>query len=1093
MYNFNYKTLTEVFNNIGQNNTKGITFIQNGHDEYLSYMEIYQNSLKVLNELQKRGLRPDDKVIFQLKDPKEFILTFWACILGGFTPVPLEQKNIAEYQLKMFKIWKNFKHQYLITSKEISDKLEIFASNNDLEAQMEEIKSKTIIYSDIDFAHNEDGEIYNALPDKTAFIQFSSGTTGDPKGVVVTHHNLITNINAMTNGAKVDQNDSFLSWMPLSHDMGLIAYHLWPTKLGVNHYIIPTSIFLLRPMIWMGKASKYKATILSSPNFGYKHFLNFYNVKSNKDWDLSNVKLVLNGAEPISYDLCERFLDELEHYGLKRNAMYPCYGLAEATLAVSFPPPEEEAIPVTVDRSKLEIGKPVIYLSKNASNAITFLDVGFALKNSPIRIVDSNKNILPENHIGHLEINGENVTQGYYANKIATDKVLSKDGWLDTGDLGFIRNNRLIITGRAKDIIFAGGQNYYSHDIEIVAEKVEGIELGNIAATGAFNPILQEDELILFVRDRLKHLDKFAQLAIKLKEYINCHIGIKVNHVIPIKQIPKTTSGKVQRGKLRNNYLNGDYNELVSDISERIENRLDNTAKEYKEETTGALLKKTQAEIIKLVSKVLCININTIEADVDLDSYGLSSLNKMQLANYLKDRYGDYISPELVFDSKNIRVLSEKIVNGANNNTELSTSIDEKANIEKSEISYKQPNCIYSYFETKKVFITGATGVLGGNLIKEFLESTDCELFCLVRGSNLIQAKERIRTFLKVYDPEEKLKSEFEKRVHPYIGDITDVKLGLDNKTYGYLANNIDMVIHGAAITSLHGVYDSVKQVNVDGTQHLIDFTLQTKQKYFIFISSYSVMGDRENKQCAPFSEKDFDLRQGFENKGYQKSKFEAEKMIRTTDNGLNWIIIRPGNIFGDSENGYYPFNITGVEGVFYDIFKTDIEKQFGMNNPMFFDITPVDFVSKGIIHLSTSYKKIYETFHLVNPDKKRFFDVLYLLREYGYDIELLSYKDYMHRIQRRQFTKDKKEYNSLTTDLIRFNPKIVECTFCSYADSEYTKKILEKADIKCPEIDIDLINTYLDHCVSIGYIPHPEQETNQRSKNNHLHNLRIG
>ncbi|MCP4132506.1 MAG: NAD-dependent epimerase/dehydratase family protein [bacterium] len=486
-------------------------------------------------------------------------------------------------------------------------------------------------------------------------------------------------------------------------------------------------------------------------------------------------------------------------------------------------------------------------------------------------------------------------------------------------------------------------------------------------------------------------------------------------------------------------------------------------------EYTGESIEDIQNELIEIISSLLHLEKQELDLDSVFSTYGLTSLAGMKLTNYLRERYGDIISTNAVFKHSSIKKLAQYI------NTRIENAIENTTAGEpiKEENILQNPSGLSSLLETRKIFITGVTGVIGGSLLKELLESTDSELYCLVRAENIEHGKERIRELLNVYDPEDSLVLELKKRVYPVIGDIVKPDLGLEQSLYEELTACISMVIHVAGKTSLHGLYDQLKAVNVDGTRNIVNFTLKTRQKYIVHVSSYAVMADRMQRLCDPFTEKDFDLGQKFyENMGYQKSKFEAEKIVRSArNNGLKWIIVRPGNVFGDSRNGRYPFGLTGITGVFYNILKTDIEKRFAMNNAVYFDVTPVDYVSKGIIYLGTSLKSIYETYHLINTDYRKFYEIIYLLKDYGFDIELLSPQEYMDRIRKHQFFKDGKEYDSLTTDLIRFNPDLMTPTASSYADASYTKSILENAYIVCPKIDKDLIKTFMDYCFKAGFL----------------------
>jgi len=356
-----------------------------------------------------------------------------------------------------------------------------FCENNNLDAEAEHLRNKSILIESIEDI-SQAGKVFDAKPEDTAFIQFSSGSTSDPKGVVLTHKNLITTMRAIIDGSNLTSEDRFFSWMPLTHDMGMIGNHLTPVALCSDLTLMDTSVFVRRPLLWLTAASERRSTILCSPNFGYKHFLKVYEAKGIDPIDLTNVRVIFNGAEPISLELCKQFLSSMSPYGLKPNTMFPVYGLAEASLAVSFPIPGEAIKSTNLKRTKLAVGDKV---EVSDEDSMTFVHVGKAVRDCAIRITDIDNNILSDHAVGKIQLKGDNVTKGYYRAEEINRQLITSDGWLETGDLGAFIDGELIITGRIKDIIFVNGLNLYSHDLENILHDHEQLELGKVVATGA--------------------------------------------------------------------------------------------------------------------------------------------------------------------------------------------------------------------------------------------------------------------------------------------------------------------------------------------------------------------------------------------------------------------------------------------------------------------------------------------------------------------------------------------------------------------------------------------------------------------------------
>ncbi len=562
-------TLSNQLQKISQLTETGITFIRSKNEEtFISYRQLYKSSLCVLNELQSRGIKPRDELVFQIKDNEMFLYMFWACILGGIIPVPVTFATNDEQRMKVYRIWEQLKCPYLAIGEEDFQLLASCIKENGEEKStlVEEdhriINIVSINTSAVEGTHSN--AIYPAKSTDIAFIQFSSGSTGDPKGVVLTHENLVVNCNAIREGISLQPDDVVLSWMPLTHDMGLIGFHLSTLLHGVQQMIMPPTLFIRRPMLWWEKISEHRATITGTPNFGCQHFLSNFNTEAASQWDLSSVRYILNGAEPISAATCNAFLDKLAPYGLKRSAMFTVYGMAEASLAVCFPPKEEVFKTTHLNRGCLGMGDTVLESDVWTDQTVTFVDVGYPVKDCYVRICDANDQVVEDRVIGMIQIQGDNVTPGYYMNPLTTYNAMTADGWLRTGDLGFMRDGRLVITGRVKDVVFLHGQNYYLHDVERVAADILSVSEDKVAACA-----MQENGdahgIALFVVFK-KHAEQFYPLKEKLISALNQKIGITLMEVLPISNIPKTTSGKKQRFKLSQALQSGSYQEVAASL-----------------------------------------------------------------------------------------------------------------------------------------------------------------------------------------------------------------------------------------------------------------------------------------------------------------------------------------------------------------------------------------------------------------------------------------------------------------------------------------------------------------------------------------------
>jgi len=542
---------------------RSITYLEGEHNERrVSFGDLYDRALGILYHLQKLGAKRGDHLILFLGDNEPFIDAFWGAVLGGIIPVPVALGISDEHRHKLLRIARKLGNPYLYTDRRSLERIEAFAAQVGEAPTFAKLKSRVFLVDQLDDISRA-GKTQVATASDVAFIQFSSGSTSEPKGVVLTHGNILANCRGVSEIAAFTEDDVSLSWMPLTHDMGLIGFHIFMFANRLHQHLMPTELFVRRPLLWLTFASSRRATILCSPNFGYRHYLKVLGDRPVDGLDLSPVRLIFNGAEPISAELCEEFLKRMQPAKLARNAMYPVYGLAEASLAATFPAPGAPLRTIQLDRHHLTVGEAARDTAPGSRDAVNLVSVGRAIPYCKVRICADDDRELPEGVIGNILISGENVTQGYFADSAVNATTFSADGWLRTGDLGVIRQGELYITGRAKEILFVNGQNYYPHDLEGIAQAAEGLDLGKVAIAGVRPAGAQTDQIVVFVLHRGEIKD-FVPVANEVSRLINEHTGLEVADVVPVKRIPKTTSGKIQRHVLEEAYLAGEFaNELA--------------------------------------------------------------------------------------------------------------------------------------------------------------------------------------------------------------------------------------------------------------------------------------------------------------------------------------------------------------------------------------------------------------------------------------------------------------------------------------------------------------------------------------------------
>lgn len=508
------------------------------------------------------------------------------------------------------------------------------------------------------------------------------------------------------------------------------------------------------------------------------------------------------------------------------------------------------------------------------------------------------------------------------------------------------------------------------------------------------------------------------------------------------------------------------------------------TASSHAGEVAAGDQDELEQRIKEIFSDLTKTPAEAMNVHADFLDFGFDSIVTVRMLNRLMKAYGVQLPGTAIEEYTTIRSLANYLIEDGliTAGTAGATTRDVDPRIAQVIAApARQPERLVRSepFPIESIFITGVTGVLGGKLLYDLLSDTTVRVTCLVRGDDTDKALDRVRYFLGVYDVEGRLGEEFERRVSVVLGDVSQDQLGLDDDTISRLAATTDLTIHAAARTTLVTFYDALAPVNVDGTRRAIDFALRTRHKYLAYVSSFSVIGDWQIYDHPPFKESDIELGQGYEHLPYQETKYHSEKLIRAaTDEGLVWNIFRPGNIMGEGRTGRYPFAEVTVKGVFYDIFKTTAETGIAMLSPNHWDVSPVDYVSAGLLHLALRRPSYRETYHLTNPDIRSMFELFRLIADFGYPVRPISIETFHRYATEGLFRKRAtgEPYESATIEVLKYGIEIwgrEHYEQSTAPDATYTASVLRSAGIECPAI-AELMPRYLRHCVEIGYLDPP-------------------
>ncbi len=518
-----------------------------GGEQCYTYQEMLDGARVAAGQLRARGVAPGDTVALMLPTCREFFFSFLGTLLAGGIPVPvyppIRADQIEQYALRQSAILRNAEVKLLVTFKEAERVAKLLAIPS-LRAVVRGEELLTGAAQDRD---------YEASPADLALIQYTSGSTGDPKGVTLTHANLVANVQAVGYGVGVRPDDVVVSWLPLYHDMGLIGCWLFSIFYGLELAAISPVAFLRRPERWLWMFHQYRGTLSPAPNFGYELCARKIKDADIAGLDLSSWRVALNGAEPVNPETLERFSGRFAKYGFRPETMMPVYGLAENSVALSFSPRDTSPRVDTVDRARFELHGE----AQAAAAGLRFVSAGRALPHHEIRIVDHNGELVPERREGQVQFRGVSAMQGYFRNPAATAEARDGD-WFRTGDLGYFAEGDLFITGRHKDLIIRAGRNVHPQELESIAADIEGVRRGCVAAFGVADRETGTESVVVVAETRETDAGRRASIAAEIKRRVGKGaISPDVVVMVSPNTIPKTPSGKLQRDACRKLYLAG--------------------------------------------------------------------------------------------------------------------------------------------------------------------------------------------------------------------------------------------------------------------------------------------------------------------------------------------------------------------------------------------------------------------------------------------------------------------------------------------------------------------------------------------------------
>src|SRR5246127_2837303 len=980
-----------------------------------TYESFLHRTKVIAGHLRKEhGFTSQDRLLLAYPPGLEMICAFFGCVRAGLIPVPVYPPSSRGFQSafhKMVHIAKDCQASGILTSTDYLGSLNTNLARSGVRSSgvdVDYISSLRWVVTE-DFVDAITDETFNGASN-VLFLQYTSGSTRDPKGVMVTHENILHNCPlVIDHPAPV-----VVSWLPQYHDMGLIGCYLYPALTGGTTYGFSPTDFIQRPTLWFDAIKTYGASASAAPNFAYDYCLRSGRLskESLETCDLSSLRLLMVAAEPVKPDTYKRFLQAFQPHGLRSESFFVAYGLAENTLAGSL----RGRNIISINKNAIALGKARMTTEVSEIGAATqIISCGTPLPGLAVRIGDPEKHLTRSpGQVGEIWVAGESKCLGYWNNPELTLKVFHArlvddsaydDGYLRTGDMGFLHGGELFVCGRIKDMIIIRGQNYYPQDIEAVVEKASALIRANCVAGFKINEDSDPALAIVAEVKNLKALPDALKIAAAIRNLLNVEVAL-ISFIAP-RAIPRTSSGKIMRHKAKHMWLQGQFT-VLSEFSRE---------KDAETSASGSI-GQSPFDVLKARYNLTGTeSYNLIEA-------GLDSLDLVvfmhEIKELLKNKNADVLArqvdigliqrvsvAELFRLAEQLQQAPEEALVPLRQSLAAFREEQRAAEVlmmrgdRKLIFEPPVPALLPETPTLSNVLLTGGTGFIGHFLVKSLLEQTRAKIHVLVRASEEHQGRQRLRAAMESMGPcPAELMEMFEARVIPVCGDLGQKGLALAREDWDFLANEIDTVFHNGATVNYLLNYDRMRDANVLGTNEVLRLAFEGRAKSFNYVSTTFIFGWAVKKVLY---ETDFNENMELLDFGYSQSKWVSEQVVMDARRrGLPTRIFRPALVSPSITGGGNNFDIA-VRLVAFMV-NNGIEVE-ALNQVSF---VPADITANNIVAISTTRGTENRTYHVVRDDYANMLDITdFITKATGRQFEIFSLPDFVPELIRRYRKED--------------------------------------------------------------------------------------
>ena len=1033
----------------------------------ISVKQLYDKSRDMAGTLKKKGAKKGDRaIIFSMQDAGT-IYAIFGCMMEGviFTviPPPIDEAKLSRFISAL----NSCKPKFLISNYALEQESKRNITKTLLKKAFLRVITLKRIYTDKLAKHEHYTPHRNYHKDDLVYLQYTSGSTSEPKGVMVTNENLMSCIDDCREIIDFTDGYNLVSWVPFYHNIGLMAAIFIPlvVKTGTA-YLIPTLQFLQKPTIWIKTLSDFKVNATVAPNSAYEACTKLISKQDAKQYDLSHVTLLINGSEFVYSQTIEKFCDLFD---IQQKSFAAGYGLSECVCVATLSPLCYKCQKIDVDQYLA--GRFITTENKNHKLVVS---LGQPLNNLKVLTVKDNGSLCAENEIGEIYIQGNNVCQGYWKNPSETKRFQATINGVEgyfyrTGDMGLIFEGDLYLTGRLTEMIIVNGKNIFPSDVSLLLQQQcptlqkDTISIFSIQTENKEEPILclESDECA------------FAPLVRDINRTVAQSYNFSFSNIVFVRKntFPRTDNRKIKIKAIKQLYEQNKLDVLYSTKNSPI-----NDATNISDELTITLSAKASIDEIKAcVRSVFKKFVAPIEFDDTtlFTDLGTNSLTVVEMLSKLERQSGIEIDIRQITSALNVNDLSLHIQLSLRGEKHNSLNLDAECIL--PDDIWPQQNYTIQPDQCHNIFLTGSTGFLGAYLIRSLIKQTNgnITLFCHVRAENQQNAMERIIKNMQFFQCWEE---NFQTKIIAVPGDLKKPHLGIEDKLYTNLCNTIDAIYHNGAILNFLFPYNQLKQTNVNGTIECLRFACTGTPKYFHYVSSYSVYDNPSHFNKIGLESDPLLSSEGYF-LGYSETKWVAEKLVaEATTRGLKTTLYRPGEITASLKE-----NIWKLEDMISRTIVGCIQMHAAPDIDIRLPLTPVDYVSDAIIHISRQTNAVGKCFNLTNRTPLNFKTICQFTKNAGYPIDILPYDEWTQKLAACSFEENALSILSrLFIDKRKDGEGLTERYGSKQApiDTTNTDSLLEGSKIQCLTIDEKTFHNYLTLFSKMGHIPTPNPPT---------------